>query len=252
MKAVAIIQARVGSTRLAGKVLLKLSGSTVLEHVIKRVQKAKTIENVIIATTVRTEVLRIVNMASKNRISVYCGSEFDVLDRYYQAARVFDLKHIVRITADCPVIDPKVIDDTVRFYFKAKADYCSNTLRETFPDGQDVEVFSFQALSHAWQKAKLISEREHVTPFIRKHEAKFKIVSYENKVNLSDKRWTLDEKEDYQFLKILFANLYKKNHFFGMKEILDFLAKHPQLETINNMIIRNQGYLKSLNKNRKG
>jgi spore coat polysaccharide biosynthesis protein SpsF (cytidylyltransferase family) len=246
MKIWAIIQARLGATRLPGKVLLKLNGRTVLEHVIARVLKAKTINGVVVATTVNKEDLSIVHLVSGKGISVYCGSSEDVLDRYYQAARLFNIEHVIRITADCPVIDPKIIDRVVSDYFKKQADYCSNTLRETFPDGQDVEVFSFKALTIAWRNAKLSSEREHVTPYIRKRAKLFKLVSYENKIDLSKKRWTLDRIEDYRLLKILFQHLYKNNSFFGMQEIINFLKENSDLEKINGFIVRNEGYLKSL------
>lgn len=251
MKGVAIIQARIGSTRLSDKVLLKLAGKTVLEHVIERALKARHVSDVIVATTVKKEDLAIVNLVSKKGHRVYCGSEEDVLDRYYQAARLFDVRHVVRITADCPVIDPAIIDKVVELYFKTRADYCTNTLAETFPDGEDVEIFSFKALKHAWEKARLLSEREHVTPYIRKHKETFKLVSCMNRVNLGDKRWTLDRKEDLTFLRILFKNLYKKSPFFGMREILDFLARFPHFEHINSMIVRNEGYLKSLKTDKK-
>lgn len=251
MNATAIIQARIGSTRLSNKVLLRLGGKTVLEQVISRVSRACYINDVIVATTVNKENLRIVNLVSKNGISVYCGSEEDVLDRYYQAASLFNLENVVRVTADCPVIDPGIIDKTVSLYFKAGVDYCSNTLVETFPDGQDVEVFSFKALKTAWEKAKLPSEREHVTPYITKHKRTFKLASHVNKPDLGRCRWTLDEKADYDFLKILYKNLYEENPFFGMKEILGFLAEHPEIQEINTGIVRNEGYLKSIREDKK-
>ena len=196
MKAAAVIQARRGSTRLPDKVLLKLGDRTVLEHVISRASVARSISNVIVATTVNKEDLKIVNLVSRKEVSVYCGSQEDVLDRYYQAAQLFKLKHIVRITADCPVIDPGIIDKVVSLHFRTKADYCSNILVPTFPDGLDVEIFSFKTLESAWKKARLRSEREHVTPYIRKHDKMLKLVSHLNKINLSHHRWTLDEQAD--------------------------------------------------------
>ncbi|MDP2928871.1 MAG: glycosyltransferase family protein, partial [Candidatus Omnitrophota bacterium] len=193
LKTAVIIQARLGSTRLPGKVLYKVMGKTILEYVIERAGKARSIEETIVATTTSSEDSQIADLADKSGARVYRGSEQDVLDRYYQAAKLFGIKHIVRITADCPLIDPEIVDKVVGHYFDTKSDYCSNVIAETFPDGQDVEVFGFDTLSDAWKNAKLLSEREHVTPYIRKSSGKFKLASFRNSVDLSGKRWTLDE-----------------------------------------------------------
>ncbi len=250
MKAHAIIQARFGSARLPGKVLLKILDKTILEYVIERVKKAKRIEDIIVATSVKKRDLKIVELASRLGVSVYCGSEEDVLDRYYQAAKLFGIKHIVRITADCPLMDPKIIDRVVDSYFKSASNYCSNTLEETFPDGEDVEVFNFDALHSAWKNANLLSEREHVTSYIKKHPDKFKLTSFKNKPNLSDKRWTLDIEKDFEFIKAILESLYPTNPDFSMEDILEFLHRNPHFGDINKDIIRNEGYLKSLKKDR--
>ena len=242
----ALIQARTGARRLANKVLLDLCGKTVLEHVIDRVSRSETIDEAVVVTTVRREDLKIVELVSQKGIRVLCGSEDDVLDRYYQAARLLNAQHIVRITADCPVIDADVIDQVVNYYFKCKADYCSNALSQTFPDGMDVEVFSFDALAKAWKSARLSSEREHVTPYIRNHQHMFKVVSVDHPVNLGAHRWTLDEKKDYMFLQKLFNGLSRKNAYFGMNDILKFLQENPKLVNINAAITRNEGYTRSL------
>lgn len=245
MKIVAIIQARLGSTRLRGKVLLDLEGRTVLEHVIRRVKSSKLVNDVIVATTINKDDLEIVKLCANLGISVYCGSEDDVLDRYYQVARLFKPDHIVRITSDCPLIDPKLIDEVITLHVGEKADYTSNTIKETYPDGEDIEVFTFAALKEAWKKANMSSEREHVTPFMRKIPA-FKLINLESDRDLSHKRWTLDNPEDYQFIKLIYKNIYNKNIDFGMVEILEFIDKNPDIEKINQNINRNEGYLKSL------
>ena len=249
MKIIAIIQARLGSTRLPGKVLLDIEGKTVLEHVIDRVRSSKCIDDIVVATTIQKEDLKIVNLCSNNGTSIYCGSENDVLDRFYQAARLFHADNIVRITSDCPLIDPFLIDKVIKLHLKEKADYTSNTLKETYPDGQDVEIFTFEALKESWKKANLTSEREHVTPYMRKNQA-FKRINLGSKVDLSKKRWTLDNPEDYVFIKTVYKNLYNKNHFFDMDEILKFLNNNPEIESINQSIGRNEGYLKSLKEDR--
>ena len=165
-----MIQARTGSSRLANKVLHKIKGITVLEHVINRMQKCENADEVIVATTVEQNDLEIVKICAEKGVRVYCGSEQDVLDRYYQAARLFGRdgeKHIVRITADCPMHDFRIVDRVIKEHFAHHADYTSNAESETFPDGLDVEVFRFEALEQAWREAKLASDREHVTQYIR-------------------------------------------------------------------------------------
>jgi spore coat polysaccharide biosynthesis protein SpsF (cytidylyltransferase family) len=251
MSVIAIIQARMGSTRLPGKVLLKLEDKTVLEHVFNRVRSGKSVDDVVVATTIARDDLQIVGLCANLGVSVYCGSENDVLDRYYQAARLFQADHIVRISSDCPVIDPKVIEDVITLHLKKDADYTSNTLKETYPDGQDVEVFTFASLRTAWKNAKISSEREHVTPYIRNHPDLFKHVSLEYKEDLSQKRWTLDNAEDLEFLKLVYKYLYNKylynkDRLFNMGDILKLIDEKPEIEKINQYIIRNEGYIKSL------
>jgi len=250
MKIVAIIQARLGSTRLPNKVLKKIEGKTILEHVIDRVKAARRIDQVVVATTVNKEDLAIVKICENAGIGVFCGSEEDVLDRYYQAARLFGADQVVRITADCPMIDPKVIDAVIELHLKENADNTLNTLKETYPDGEDVEVVKFGALKKAWQEAKLLSEREHVTPYIKNNPGMFKIINLEYWENLSEKRWTLDNAEDYELISRIYKALYHNNALFGMEEILAFLKNCPELEKINQHIARNEGYAKSLKEDR--
>ena len=247
---VCIIQARFSAKRLPGKVLFGLEGKTVLERVVERVKKSRLIHEVAVATSINQKDSKIVKLCSVKRIRVYCGSEDDVLDRYFQAARLLEAGHIVRITADCPLIDPLLIDKVIRLHLKNKSDYTSNTLKETFPDGEDVEVFRFGALKQAWENAGFFSEREHVTAYIRKHPKSFKLVNLACHNDFSSKRWTLDEKADYKFIRLIYKRLYRKNRIFGIKDILGLLKRHPEYERINNGIIRNEGYLKSLREER--
>lgn len=243
-KIISIIQARIGSQRLPQKVLLNLEGKTVLEHIVERVRRSRLIDEVVVGTTILKEDLRIVNLCSSSGIRVYCGSENDVLDRYYQVARLLDPGHIVRITADCPLIDPGIIDKTIRMHLSKENDYtCAS---ENFPDGEDVEVFTFRALKKAWEEARLTSEREHVTPFIKNKPTLFKLGILACDQDFSKKRWTLDEKSDYEFIKLIYKNLYREDKFFGMEQIIRFLQRHPGYENINAGIMRNEGYAKSL------
>ena len=246
MSTIAIVQARMGSTRLPDKVLLNLEDKTVLEHVVDRVRSSKYVDDVVVATTISKNDLRIVELCANLGISVYCGSEDYVLDRYYQAAKLFKADNIVRITSDCPVIDSKIIDEVIRLHLKNNVDYTSNTLKETYPDGEDVEVFTFASLKKAWKDAKLASEREHVTPYIRNNPDIFKHASLENKEDLSQKRWTLDNADDLEFLRLVYKYLYSKNPLFNMDDILALINEKPEIEKINQHIIRNEGYLKSI------
>lgn len=246
MNIIAIIQARIGSTRLPRKVLIELEGKTVLEHVIERVKSSKLIKEVVVATTINKKDLEIIKLCSKIGISVYCGSEENVLDRYYQATRLFKAKHIVRITSDCPLIDPKIIDDVIYLHLHEKSDYTSNTIKETYPDGLDVEVFTFKTLHKAWKNANLPSEKEHVTPYIRKNPCIFKLTNLECMKDLSQKRWTLDYHEDFEFIKAIYSDLYPHNPFFGCQDVLKLLRKKPTLSKINSHLKRNERYKISL------
>ncbi len=251
IKASIIVQARMGARRLPGKVLLKTCGKTVLEHVIERLHRARRVENVIVATTVAKDDLPIVRLVSSKGVGVFCGSQEDVLDRYYQAARLFGFKHIVRITADCPLIDPAIIDRVIEAYFKQHSDYAANIIKPTYPDGQDVEVFSFAALEHAWQKAKRSSQREHVTVFIRENPKLFKQFSVCHSKDLSQMRWTLDEPEDWELIRKIFGAIYKDKPNFNMLDVLRLLNDHPQWNRVNQHIRRNEGYQYSLAVERK-
>jgi len=246
MKADVIIQARTGSTRLHGKVLIEILGKPVLEYVIERVSKAKNVENVVIATSLKSEDQKIMRLAEKSGVKAFRGSEEDVLDRFYQAAKFFKMQHIVRVTADCPLMDAQVIDRVISQYFESGSDYCSNTLERSFPDGEDVEVFSFESLTCAWKEARLLSEREHVTPYITKNSDRFKLSNVKNEDDLSDKRWCLDREEDLEFIETVIESLYPGNRDFRMNDILAFLRSNPEVERINSNIKQNEGYRKSL------
>lgn len=245
-----IIQARTGSTRLPGKVLKKISGKTVLEHVVRRVQACKKTDSVIVATTVEKADLQIVKWCADNKVSVFCGSVRDVLDRYYQTARLFNVTHVIRITSDCPLIDPKLIDKIIEFQKQKKANYASNILTLTFPDGEDVEVFTFQALEKTWRKAMAGSEREHVTPYMRNHPELFTQASYKSSIDYSNLRWTLDEPRDLELIKRVYKQLYRNNPLFGMNAIIDLIQRQPSLSHLNSSIKRNTGYLKSLHQDK--
>lgn len=248
MSVLAIIQARFNSSRLPGKVLLDLEGRTVLERVVERVAHARRVDEVVVATSTAEHDGRIAELCGERGIKVFRGALDDVLDRFYQCARPLRPDAVVRITADCPLIDPAVIDMVVEAHTKDGADYTANILEETFPDGEDVEVFSFAALERAWKEAVLVSEREHVTPYIRKNPALFKQRNVGCSRDLSAERWTLDNEEDFALIKAVYAALHPKSPFFGLEEIEGFLRSHPEVEKLNAHIKRNEGYAASLKK----
>ena len=244
-----IIQARTGSSRLPSKIFLEFCGKTDLYHVYNRVKKSKMIDSIIIATTDKKSDDSVVEFCREEHINCYRGNEDDVLDRFYHCCEQYGLIEsdiVVRITADCPLIDPHIIDEVIQHLQDNDYDYVSNAIEPTYPDGLDVEVFLFSSLKKSWEDAELISEREHVTPYIRNHKEFFKIGSYKNDIDLSYYRWTLDETEDYQLINEIYANLYDSENMFTTKDILSFLDENPQLKELNSKYSRNEGYLKSL------
>lgn len=245
---VAIIQARMGSTRLPGKMLKKIQGKTLLAYMLARVRQAKTLSLIVVATTNRPEDGAIANIAKENGVGCFRGSENDVLDRYYRAALRYGADTIVRLTGDCPFMDPALVDRVVAFYLrnKKKADYASNVHPPTFPDGMDVEVFSFVALERAWKEATLASEREHVTPFFYNHRELFRLKNLRAKKDTSGVRLTVDASEDLLLMQKLSAALSIKNNHFNLRDILSYLEQHPELTLINQHVRRDEGYEKSL------
>jgi spore coat polysaccharide biosynthesis protein SpsF (cytidylyltransferase family) len=242
-KIAVIIQARMRSTRFPGKVMKLLLNKPVLWHVVNRLLKAKYVEEVIVAATNKEEDNVIYDFCVKNNIQVFRGSENDVLDRYYQCAKKYNMRDIVRITADCPLHDPNVIDKVVATYLEGNYDYVTNTMPYSFPDGLGVEVFSFNALEEAWKNAKLPSEREHVTPYIRNNKKFKKKNVYSNK-RYPLYRLTLDYPEDYQFIKEIYERMDRD--LFHLDDVIKLLIKSPELLKINQNIKFNVGYIKSL------
>lgn len=245
----AIIQARMGSTRLPGKVMMDLCGSPVIEHVVNRLSKSELIDEIIIATSIDSNNKPLIDFCIKNDISYFVGSEDDVLDRYYQTAKENNLNDndiVIRITSDCPLIDPIIVDKVIREHISKNNDYTTNVLECTYPDGLDCEVFNFNILKETWNDANLSSQREHVTLYIRDNPDKFKLGNVKNDEDFSDLRWTLDEKEDFVFINEIYKNLYNENSFFTMNDIVNLLDEKPELLEINSKFARNEGLIKSL------
>ncbi len=245
MKRVAIVQARMHSTRLPGKVMTELAGKPMLYYVVHRARQASNLDMVAVATSDQPADDIIAQYCGEIGIPFFRGSLDDVLDRYYQAARWYSADVIVRLTADCPLIDPGIIDRVVGVFQAGNYDYVSNIHNPTYPDGLDTETFTLQAIERAWREATLKSEREHVTSYIWKHPNLFHLANVENDIDLSALRWTVDEPQDLEFVRRIYHYLGPTSSF-GMIEVLALLRKHPDLNGVNAEFERNEGYHKSL------
>jgi len=239
-KIVAIIQARMGSTRFPGKVMVRVGRLTLLEVLIKRLHGAKSLAEILVATTTSKEDDKLAALLRARKISVFRGSQKDVLARYVQAARKARADVVVRITGDCPLVDGTLVDAVVEDFQKGGADYVSNIDPPTFPDGLDVEVFSRQALLEADRKAKGTQEREHVTPYLRK-KGSFKKRNIANPVDLSGERWTVDEPEDLAVARKVFQ-FFSPRTDFSWKEVIKLKQRHPDIFEANSKISRNEGF----------
>ncbi len=246
----AIVQARMGSTRLPDKTLMDIAGKPMLARLVERARRIPRVERVIIATTEKPGNRPILQFAAERGLPAYTGnekSEEDVLDRVYQTARAYGVSVIVRVSPDCPLMDPSVSGRVLLRFLEAQGtlDYASNTQPPTFPDGLDTEVFSFDALARAWREAKQGSDREHVTPYIWKHRDEFRLDNVTHNPDLSALRWTVDTEADLEFVCAVYERLGTAAETAGMDEILDLLRRHPELEAINRGVARNEGYTKS-------
>ena len=235
----AIVQARMSSTRLPGKVLKKVNGKPLIEILFHRLSRSKKIDKVILATSENAENNRLAETIEQLSFDVFRGSEDDVLDRYYQAAKVYKPQVVVRITGDCPIIDPAIIDEVISLYEKEDADYASNINPPTYPDGLDVEVLSFDSLKEANKKAKISHEREHVTPFIRANN-KLKNINLSNDTDLSKERWTVDDPDDLSVIENI-LNHFAPDLDFSWKDVLELKKTHPDYFEANKSIKRNAG-----------
>jgi spore coat polysaccharide biosynthesis protein SpsF (cytidylyltransferase family) len=245
LKTIAIIQARMSSTRLPGKIMMELCGMPMINVLLQRISLAKEIDSIVVATTDSSTDDVLVDWLKKNNVLYFRGSENDVLERYWKCAKSFNAKTIVRITSDDPFKDPSIIDKAVLTFNTSDVDYVSNTISPTYPEGLDVEVFSFSALTKAFQQASFTSDREHVTPYIWRNPQIFKTINFKMNPNLRGWRWTIDKVEDLEFARAVFLAL-ENNIFINYLEIIKMLKKNPKLLKINKGTKRNEGYIKSL------
>ena len=247
----AILQARMTSTRLPNKVLREVNDIPLLKYECERILRSKKIDKLILATSLDKSDDSIENFAKRNNLDIFRGSLEDVLSRYYKCAKAFKEDenirnlNIIRITGDCPIIDPQIIDEVIEYFNKNNCDYVSNTLIPTYPDGMDIEIFTFKTLEIAYREAIFKSDREHVTLFIKTNN-KFKKLNYASKYDFSHLRMTVDEENDFELIKIILENLYENNPNFSYLDVISFMSKNPTSFFINSNIIRDQGLLKSL------
>ena len=244
MKILAIVQARMKSNRLPGKVMKKAACKPLIQHLFERISKSKFIDKVILATSVEKTDDLLEEFVKGLGYDVYRGSENDVLDRYYKAAKKYRPDVIVRITGDCPLIDYIITDEVIKYFLENDFDYVSNANPATFPDGLDTEVFTLSSLKTAWKEANELYEREHVTPYIRE-SGLFKVGNFAAKEDHSEERWTVDEPEDYELVKTIFETLGKTSEYFGMQNILEYKEDNPDVFKVNKNITRNEGLLMS-------
>lgn len=240
MRVVAIIQARMGSSRLPGKVLKQLADRSVLGHVITRLSHSAKIDEIVIATTNCEQDYIITEEAGRYGVPFYRGDEQDVLSRYYHAAKQHQADVIIRVTSDCPLIDPDVCDDVFMAFLEHEADYASNVLERSYPRGLDTEVFHMQGLTEAYEQANSGFQKEHVTPYFYQNPDRFKLHSCRCQADLSHFRWTLDTVEDWTLIQAIYNHLYEPGRCFSWTDVLQLMQRSPELQEMNAHIIQKQ------------
>ena len=247
-KILCIIQARMGATRLPNKVLMDVNSKPLLAYEIDRVKQSKKVDAIVIATTRNSSDDKIESFALSKGIDCFRGSEDDVLDRYYQCSKEYkEYETIVRITGDCPLIDPAIIDEVIALHESKNTDYTSNIIKETYPDGMDVEVFTRDALHKSANDANLKTEREHVTQYMRNNDI-FSKSNLSSNSDYSNYRLTVDEKEDFEVISFLIENTHV---YASIQDYITLLDKHPEIYSLNQTIGRNEGLTKSLKNDKK-
>jgi spore coat polysaccharide biosynthesis protein SpsF len=252
----AVVQARTSSSRLPGKILADLGGRPMLARVVERALAARRVDRVVVATSDQPEDDPVPELCASLGVNCHRGSLDDVLDRFYQAASPYRPAAVVRLTGDCPLLDPQVIDRVVEEFQRGGADYVSNTLTPTYPDGLDVEVMSLTALERAWREAELVSQREHVTLYIWQNSdykggALFRARNVAHERDLSSLRWTVDEPADLELVRAIYSGLEAAGQEPCLSRVLAFLADHPQVAALNQGFARNEGLAKSLAQDRR-
>lgn len=246
IRVLAVLQARTASSRLPGKVLMPVLGRPLLLCQIERLKRCTRLDHLVVATSDHPSDDELARLCRNEGVDCFRGSLDDVLDRFVQAARCHNPEVVVRLTGDCPLADPALIDQMIKTFVASDLDYFSNCAPATYPDGLDVEVTRFACLETAWQEAVLPSHREHVTPFIRKQPDRFRVGNHFADVDRSYMRWTVDEPEDFEFVRQVYERLYPSKPDFTTADVLALLAETPGLQSINARFERNEGARKSL------
>ncbi len=242
---VGILQARVGSSRLDAKVLKEIKEKSLLELYLRRVEKSKLMNKIIVATTIDEGNFPIVDVANKLGVDCFRGSENDLLDRYYQCAKNYGVDIIVRLCCDDPFVDHEVIDRAVQILIDEDADWVTNHFETTYPEGLDIDVFPFSILEETWKEATLKSEREHVFPYVFNNKDQFKFINFKQDVDYSSLRWTIDYQEDLDMASSVYDYLYDTKEVFLQDDILKLIEEHPEIMEINRSIEHYAGIKKS-------
>ncbi len=251
MNYLVMIQARCSSTRLPNKVLMDLCGKTVLQRMIERVQRSKMADEVMVVTSIEKENLPIIKLCTEMGVRVGVGSEEDVLDRYYQTAKLLKPKYVIRLTADCPCFDSELLDEALR-QMKEDTDYLG-MISQTFADGLDIQIISFKALEKSWNEAIHSFEREHVTQYVIRRPNIFNIQDFVSPIgDFGNQRWTVDEPEDYEVVKHIFSHFINEvgTEYFGYKDIVEYMNMHPEVREMNKKYQRDEGLTKSMQEDR--
>lgn len=246
MQTIAVVQARTSSSRLPGKVMMPILGTPMIIHQLWRVQRSKLIDKIILATSDNVSDDQLALLCERAGFNVFRGSLNNVLDRFQKAIAKEDYANIVRITGDCPLCDPKIIDDVIESHLNSKAEYTSNALKPSFPDGLDVEVITKAAFQKVLKSAFLPSQLEHVTPYVYQNPTEFKINEHVSKMDFSKLRWTVDELIDFEFVSEIYRLIYPKKPDFGMEDVLKVINSNCLIKFDNSGIKRNEGYAISL------
>lgn len=247
MNYLAMIQARCGSTRLPNKVLKDLCGKPALQWMIERVRQSELVDEVMVITSIEKENLPLLALCARLGVRVGVGAEDDVLDRYYQTAKLLKPDYVIRLTADCPCFDASLLDQAIR-ELRPETDYLG-MMSESFADGLDLEIMKFSALETAWKNARHSYEREHVTQYLLRRPEEFKLQNFESPIGyFGGQRWTVDEPEDFELIQAIYRHFVteQKQQQFGYREILAYLKEHPEIAKINQKYQRNEGLQKSI------
>lgn len=230
-----VVQARLGSSRLPGKVMKPILGKPLIWHIVNRLKKISSVSNIVISTTNEKDDERLIEFAQSEKISIGAGKVYDIIDRLYQTCKKFNPTIIIKVNGDCPLIDPILIEEGIKIYLnsKEKPDLVTNALDNTFPEGTQFGIFNFFTLENLRKNIEKPFWREYFFRYMIEHKHEFKIIGIKNQEDLSSLRWTVDYKEDFEFVKKIFESLYRKNMYFTMNDILECLKKNPEFIKIN-------------------